>query len=381
MMDTEPLMADLADSRRAYGAGIILLALSLVVAFLTQNTYDTGDSLQHYLSSRYALAHPQLFFDTWAKPLFVLLTVGPAQAGFIGMLVFQCVVAAGSAHLAFRVAQQLRLPLPWLAVPFVYAAPDYFLMQFSGLTEPLFGLVLVAGVALAVRGRAGWSGAVLSWLPFVRAEGFILLAVWAVYLVASRQVRWLPLLGLGFAVYSLVGWAVLGELGWVFGRNAYRYKLASYGHGGWADFVTQLPGLLGWVLVVLFWVGLGRGLAAWVRPTLRRSPAHWPAELLLLYGSIVAYIGAHSTFWALGIFQSLGMTRVLAALTPLAAVVALSGLDVISRLGQTARGRRRLQLGLAVLVVLFPVTGLNHALRWQRDFRPAGRAGVEPARG
>ena len=256
-MNTEPLAVNLADVRRAYRAGGILLVLSAILAFCTQNTYDTGDSIQHYLSSRYALAHPRLFLDSWAKPLFVLLTVLPAQAGFVGMMLFQCSVAAVSAHLAFRVAQQLRLPLPWLAVPFTYAAPDYFLMQFSGLTEPLFGLVLVAGVALAVRGRAGWSAVVLSWLPFVRAEGFILLAVWAVYLIVRRQWRWLPLLAVGFGVYSLVGWAALGELGWVFGRNAYRYKLASYGHGGWADFVVKLPGLLGWVLVVLFWLGIG----------------------------------------------------------------------------------------------------------------------------
>ena len=373
MMDNGLLRADWADTRKAYFVGTVLLVVSVVLAFVTQNTYDTGDSIQHYLCSRYAPAHPYLFLDSWAKPLFVLLTVLPAQAGLIGLMLFQCMVAAVSAHLAFRVAVGLRLPLPWLAVLFTYAAPDYFLMQFSGLTEPLFGLVLVMGVALAVHGRVGWSAAVLSWLPFVRAEGFILLAVWAVYLIISRQVRWLPLLALGYVVYSLVGWAVLGELGWVFGRNAYRYKAESYGHGGWTDFVVQLPGLLGWVLVVLFWLGMARGAAAWVRPQWRRLSAQWPAELLLVYGSIVAYIAAHSTFWALGIFQSLGMTRVLAALTPLAAVVALSGLDVFSRLGGTeARNRQRVRLGMAAMALIYPLTGLNLGLRWQRDFGPQG---------
>jgi hypothetical protein len=371
-MTNEPLKLDSTDARLAYGVGAGLLMLSIVLAFITQSTYDTGDSIQHYLCSRYAPAHPLLFVDSWAKPLFVLLTVLPAQAGFVGMMLFQCVVAALSAHLAFRVAVQLRLPMPWLAVPFVYAQPDYFLMQFSGLTEPLFGLVLVASVALAVHRRGAWSAVVLSWLPFVRAEGFVLLAVWVVYVVASRQWRFLPLLGVGFVVYSLVGGAVLGELGWVFGRNAYRYKLASYGHGGWADFVTHLPGLLGWVLVVLFWGGLAWGLLAWLRPALRRNPLQWPAELLLVYGSIVAYIGAHSVFWALGIFQSLGMTRVLAALTPLAALVALSGLDALSRLGRQPQTQRRFRVGLAAVALVYPFTGLNHAVRWRRDFGPQG---------
>lgn len=94
-------------------------------------------------------------------------------------------------------------------------------MQSSGLTEPLFGLPLVTGVALAIQVRPGWSVAVLSWLSFVWAEGFLLVVVWAVYLLVIGQKCRLPLLALGFVVYSLVGWLVLGELGWVFSHNTY----------------------------------------------------------------------------------------------------------------------------------------------------------------
>lgn len=372
MANDEQLVADSADVRRAYGAGAILLILSCVLAFCTQNTYDTGDSVLHYLSSRYALAHPLLFLDSWAKPLFELLTVLPTQAGFVGMMLFQCGVVAVSAQLAFRVAQQLRLPLPWLAVPFTYAAPDYFLMQYSGLTEPLFGLVLVAGVALAVRGRVGWSAFVLSWLPFVRAEGFILLGVWGVYVAVRRQWRALPLLAVGFGVYSLIGWAALGDVNWVFGRNAYRNDYAGYGHGPWLHFITHLPGWLGWALLPVFVLGMVWGAVAWLRPVYRRCPAQWTAELLLVYGSIVAYIAGHSIFWALGIFKSYGMTRVLAALTPLAAVVALSGLNALSSVLRQPRARRRLQVAVAAAILVYPCTGLNLALRWRRDFGPQG---------
>ena len=372
MRNNEPLVADLADTRRAYWAGLVLLILSSALAFCTQNTYDTGDSIQHYLCSRYALMHPQLFLDSWAKPLFVLLTVLPAQAGFVGIMTFQCAVVAMSAHLAYRIAVQLQLPMPWLAVPLTYAAPDYFLMQFSGLTEPLFGLVLVAGVVLAVQERPGWSAAVISWLPFVRTEGFMLLVVWAVYLLVIKQKRWLPLLRLGFGVYSLVGWLVLGELGWVFGRNTYGNGQANYGHGEWLHFIKHLPGWLGWALLPLFVLGMAWGGMALLRPVWRRRPARWPAEFLLVYGSITAYIVAHSIFWALGIFKSFGMTRVLAALTPLAAVVALSGLDACAQLVKQPVARQRLRLGIAVVVLLYPFTGLNLALRWRRDFGPQG---------
>lgn len=94
------MQANLADTQRAYWVGLVFLILSSAPAFCTQNTYDTGDSIQHYLCSRYALAHPQLFLDSWAKPLFVLLFVLPAQAGFVGKMVLQCVLVIVSAHLA-----------------------------------------------------------------------------------------------------------------------------------------------------------------------------------------------------------------------------------------------------------------------------------------
>ena len=47
------------------------------------------------------------------------------------------------------------MPYTALAILCRYAAPGYFRTQFSGLTESLFGLVLVGGVALAVAGRRG----------------------------------------------------------------------------------------------------------------------------------------------------------------------------------------------------------------------------------
>ncbi|MFD1470811.1 hypothetical protein ACFQ48_21490 [Hymenobacter caeli] len=152
-----------------------LLGLSVAVAFRTKSTYDSGDSVQHYLFAHYAFAHPLNLLDSWAKPLFTLLAAGPAQAGFIGMKLFQCGVVAASVWCAFVVARALRLPAPELAVLFAYAMPGYFIIQFSGLTEPLFGLVLVAAVALAMADRPAWSAALVSWLPFVRSEGFILL--------------------------------------------------------------------------------------------------------------------------------------------------------------------------------------------------------------
>ena len=349
-----------------------------MVAFLTKGTYDSGDSIKHYLFARYAFQHPLNLLDSWAKPLFTLLAAGPAQAGFIGMKLFQCGVVAASAWCAYVVARALRLPMPELAILFAYAAPDYFIIQFSGLTEPLFGLVLVGAVALAFTNRPAWSAALISWLPFVRSEGFILIGIWVVYLAWRRQWRCLPLLVLGYVAYSAVGGVVLGDLGWVFARNPYG-TVSVYGHGDWNHFLVSLPGMLGWVLVVLAAVGGARMLRDCGRPERRLAPL-FSAELLLVYGSITVFVLAHTIFWAKGLFNSFGLTRVLTVTAPLFAVVALNGLSWLAGLGQSAGARRRIRLAGAVAVVAFLFTGARNAFRWQRDFgQPADQQVADDA--
>ncbi|TGE27067.1 hypothetical protein [Hymenobacter metallicola] len=350
---------------------LALFALSIVLAATTATTYDSGDSINHYLFSRYAFQHPSNFLDSWAKPLFVLLTAGPSQLGFLGIKLFNCVVVAAAAWLAYRVADRLRLPWPWLAVLFNYAAPDYFRIQFSGLTEPLFSLILVAGVWLAVSNRVGWSALLMSFLPFVRSEGFLLLGVWAVYLALSGQWRQLPKLLVGYVVYSLVGLLVYQDFLWVFTHNAYPYRAAQYGHGTLDHYFIQLPGVIGLVLFGLFWLGGVRQILLWLRPQLRSQPALFWAELFLIYGSVVVYCGAHILFWWKGIFASFGMVRVLNAMVPLFALIALHGLDGLASLFKSPQAQHRLRIFFTAAVVLFLFTGARTAFRWKRDFYAA----------
>lgn len=358
----------------------LLFGASVVVAFITKSTYDTGDSISHYLLAHFAPQHPENLLNAWAKPVFTLLATLPAQGGFLGMKLFQCVVVAASAWLAYRIAQGFRLAWPALAIVFCYAAPDYFRIQFSGLTEPLFGLILVGSVALAVADRPNWSTALISWLPFVRSEGTLLWGLWVLYLLWNRNWRALPLLMIGYAVYSLIGGLVLGDYAWLFTDNPYSLH-SQYGSGNWNQFVYHFPTLLGWPLTFLFVMGglymLRRTvvLAEWSRRLFR-------AELLLVYGSIVVFVAAHSAFWALGLFGSFGMTRVLTVLTPLAAVVSLSGLTWLSQAPVLRRGRRYV-LATATVVVACMVFSRDHGfttetgafighesnLHWRRDFQ------------
>ena len=370
----------LSDESIARLFSALFLCVSLLVAFLTKSTYDNGDSILHFLYSEYVPQHPENLLDAWAKPVFTLLSALPSQAGFMGMKFYQCVVAAVSARLAYVVARQLRLPWPALAILFCYAAPDYFRIQFSGLTEPTFGLVLVAGVALAVTGRPGWSAVVISLLPFVRSEGSLMLGIWLVYLVWNRSWRALPWLFFGYVTYSLVGGLVLGDFAWIFTHSPYSLH-SQYGHGEWGRFAESVPSWLGWPLTMLTVLGgvfVLRRLVIWHQWSLPL----FRAELILIFGTIVAFIFMQSAFWALGLFGSFGMTRVLTVLTPLCAVASLSGLAWLSQTGRSP-ATRRLILAAGMVVVAGMVFSNDHViltksgaavgtrgnLHWRRDFQ------------
>jgi len=376
------LRTSLRDPHNTTYLARVFLAIGVLVSvsfvFLTKNTYDSGDSILHYVFARFAPQHPLNLLDNWAKPLVTLLMAGPAQLGLRGVMLWQCALVGASAWLSYWVAERLRIPYAALAVLLCYTAPDYFRIQFSGLTEPLFGFLLIASVALLASGRAGWSAGLVSWLPFVRSEGFILLGLWVLCLAWQRQWRALPGLLLGYMVYSAIGGIVLGEPGWVFGRNSYP-TISPYGHGGWSTFAVALLYLMGWVMTVL--VVLGGAQLAWraTRQASWRNSA-FQIELLLVYGVVGTFLVAHTLFWALGLFGSAGMTRVLAVLPPLLAIIALRGLSCLLLLGRTALAQQRIALGVSGLAFGFLFTGLHMEMRWQRDFaQPGDLALIEQA--
>lgn len=368
-----------------------LFITSVVVALVSDNNYEWGDSITHYLYAHWAWQHPENFLNTWAKPLFTLLAAGPSYFGFQSLELFQCGIVAWSAWLAYTIARRLALPAPALAILFCYAAPDYFRIQFSGLTEPLFGLILVGAVSLALHGRYRWSAIVLSWLPLVRSEGIALWGLWVAFLAIERQWRALPWLALGMGLYSLVGGFFLDyNFAWLFTNSPYSFH-SQYGSGHWRHFIDHLPSLLGWVLTLLLALGIAFTVRRMARPAEWRQPL-FRGEILLLDGSIVLFTLVQSILWAYGLFGSFGMLRTMTVLVPLLVVVCLRGLASLSELASRQNARRWVLAAGTLLVVgmLFTrdigfrrfdgeLIGLNGNLHWRRDFLRPGDVQVSDA--
>lgn len=312
-----------------YALFVLLFVFFVVIALTAGSTYDTGDGVRHYLVSRYSWKHPALMLYSWGKPLFTLLGSPFAQFGMMGITVFNIGCGVFSAFICYRIALLLRLAYPWLATFFLCFMPCYFPTLNSGLTEPLFGLVLIASVYLVLLQRFTTAALLVSLLPYVRSEGYLLLPLFFIVLVYRKKYAQTLLMATGTLLYTVIGAFYYHDLFWLHTQNPYTGSNADmYGHGELFDFVLQYHPLFGTALSILLVLGCAALLARIFR---RRETAvittkNFNAEeTFLIFGSFLVYFIAHSVMWWKGWAGSLGLLRVIAGIAPCGALMCLRG--------------------------------------------------------
>ncbi len=335
---------------------LILLALAL----FSSGVYDPGDGVLHHLFARYAFAHPENFFDHWAKPLYTLLSAPFAVFGYNGSVVFNLFCLCGSGWFAWKIAERLKIPFAGLAAPLAIFAPIALPVGMSGLTEPLFAFVLSAGVYAAVRGRYGMAAIIISVLPFARTEGFFLAPLFGLFFLLKRDLVSTALLATGTILYSIAGYFVHHDLLWVIHQNPYRGAEAIYGHGTFWHFLSLNEFTWGWGLTLLLAGGILFYLfSKKLRVTITKQ------EAILVAGSFFVFLLLHSIFWWKGLFGSLGLHRVMAATMPVAAIIGLRGLQLIFLF--VRKYPARVAVAALVLAVQVFLTYRQHPLPLVRD--------------
>ncbi|MDB5280970.1 MAG: hypothetical protein JWO06_45 [Bacteroidota bacterium] len=349
------------------------LALTLMAAFWAaavflilraNGTCGEGDSIGHYQYARYAPIHPALFFHHWAKPLFVLLASPFAQLGFTGIKIFNVLASALTIFLTWQTALLLKIKRNALAVLFMILSPALITHSLSGLTEPLFALVLIASVFLYLKNKYILSILLISFLPFVRSEGLMICGVFALLLLIERRFFLVPLLAAGHVVYSVAGYKIHGTLFWVFTKIPYARLSSAYGKGTWGHFFVHLPQIIGIPLCGLLILGL---IALIISLVKRVSVLDNIREWLLIYGCFLVYFFAHVVFWGLGIFNSFGLMRVLIGILPLMCLIELRGFNLIDIFPSPKVKMAFLVIGLFCIIV-FPFAKSEYAWHYKRDF-------------
>ena len=341
----------------------LFFAIGCFVIFHYNGTGDTGDSITHYFYARYAPLHPELFFHHWAKPLFVLLASPFAQFGFDGIKFFNLLNATMTLWLTYKLAKQLQFPNPIVAILILATCSGYFTLTFSGLTEHLFALLWVFAVLQVVQERYILGSLIVSFLPFVRSEGLLMLGVVGLFLLLKKQWKTIPLLTVGHIVYGLAGATVHGSVFWIFTKIPYA-NMSAYvdDKAHLFDFVeklyyfTGIPQFSLWVLGIVALIFL-----------MKKRPPQYKSTLTLIYGSFFALFIAHSLFWYYGIFLSMGLSRVLNAVMPMFALIGLCGFNFIQTLLRNKQVKMVVNSLLISMLLIFPLTSNPAAIRPKKN--------------
>ncbi len=341
----------------------IYAIISSFTIYFFDGTGDAGDSINHYLYAKYAPQHPELFFNHWAKPLYVFLVSPFAQFGFIGVKIFNAIVSFFTLFFTFKSIQKLHINNPIIGAIILLFSPLFFVLTFSGLTEPLFALFISIGLYTLLSDRYILSCLFISFLPFIRSEGLIIIAIFSLYLLLKKQWRFIPLLLVGHVVYMISGYFVYEDFFWVFNKIPYARLSSTYGNGELFHFVKQLIYVVGVPIYILFWFGVVSVIWNSIKKRLSLD-----LQILVFLGFFSFFI-AHTLFWYFGIFNSMGLKRVLIGVAPLLSIIALIGFNFITDdLFKSKRTPKLILQGLLILyILLFPFTSNHAAINFERD--------------
>ncbi len=294
---------------------VISLAFYIVANLIIKANVGDADSYMHYIIARYSFSYPELLLDHWGKPIYTLLSAPFAQLGYKAHGFYNILMSAISAASVYAFLKKDRPQLAFAGWFFLLFFPVFLTVSGQSLTEITFATLFIGGVTLLKYDRI-WIGAfVLSFLPVARTEGFFLMPLFAAWFVYRKHYLKLLGLGLGVAIYSIIGYFVFHDLFWLINKNPYTGAADLYGKGDWYRFIVLSDETFGKAGLALATIGSFLLLFRF-----RKSADHADAFLLIAL-PFFCYFGLHSYLWWSGKGGSMGLTRVMAAIAPAAGVL------------------------------------------------------------
>lgn len=343
------------DNRRIFyflAAACILIA---TLVALSTGAHQGGDTYQHFMIAKWAFKHPYLFLDHWGKPFFTALFAPISQLGYTAAKLFNTFLGFTAAWYTFQTAKHLGHRIAWPSAMMMLCAPIYFVHLNSAMTEILFSTVIIISIYFILKEK-WWQGAlILSFLPFVRTEGFVLIPFISLWFL--RYKKWVPflLLGSGTILYSILGYFFyFHDLLWVFHKNPYEVNVDFYGSGNWHHFISTNYITWGVPMFIALCAGFYWLMRTWKRH-MGKLEQSIREELWLIVLPSMVFLLFHSLAWWLGKLASVGEIRVLASVMPLYAIVANRGLNWMNeRFKENRKKAIRFQTFFYILILVMP---------------------------
>ena len=241
---------------------------------------DAGDGLEHFFIAQNVWTNPLALLNHWGKPLFTLLAAPWAYFGYTAFVVFNILVYFSTLWVAYLISEKLAFKshLILLFPLGLLTSMDYTANILGGMTEVLFGFLVLLSGLLILQKRLFWFAILISLAPFVRSEGQILLPLAILVLAYHKQWRALPFLLFGFLVYAVIGFFALGDFWWYFTQNPYRGAEEIYGSGSWTHYFDYWYVHLGVFGLLIFFVALSFFIVEIIRKKIKER-----RTLLILY--------------------------------------------------------------------------------------------------
>lgn len=338
---------------------ILSLAVWTIISFLSEGNPMGAEAYQHYMYSRYSIQHPELLLHHWAKPVYTLLSAPLSQFGFQGAKFFSILTGLLTAWFTWRVAILAKLNYRPLVIFFVIFTPYYALLMISSMTETLFSFFLILSIYLYLKDHAISAATVVSFIPFVRSEGWAIILAFLVVMMLNKKWKALPFLLTGLLIYSTIGAWYFGDFFWVFTQSPYNPGgVEFYGKGELLFYFVKSDIIFGHLLQVLILVGTLFFILKYVKGIINKNnTAPYSTELLLLIpGIFFGFIFMQSYMWYKGMMGVYGSYRFIVCIVPLGALLALYAVNTIP---PTLFKRKWMQLGMmsifgaAVIVITF----------------------------
>lgn len=319
-------LSDISERRLMYALIAVILIIDMAILVLSNGYSGSSYSVMHYQFARWAFTNPENLLNSWANPLFTLLAAPFALLGFKSLQLMNIILGILSGYFAYRVAKELKMKAPLLALVICSFTPVFMITFYGGTTEVMFAFVAILGTFLLIKDKFLAGALVISLLPLIRLDGLILLPVYAIYFIRWRKTKFLPLLLSASVFYSLIGMLFGKDLFWLF-DGVKIWSDSIFGHGTFYQFILRSPGFFGIPNEIFFVTGLVAGLWLYIR-----ERKEYSQEFVLVVLPFVIYFLAHSFAWWQGIGNSQGLSRYMAAIVPFMAVMATRGLYLFAKM-------------------------------------------------
>lgn len=300
-------------------AGIIYVLLVV----LANGVNGGADTFTHYQMSRYSWIHHDLLLNQWGKPVFTVLFSPIAQLGLQAIIWTNLALIFFEAFLVLKIANQLDLKRSWLAPLLFLTCPVVFDNAVSSLTEIICALFLILFIHWSLRGKFFLGALVLSFMPFARSEGFVILGVAAMFFFFTRRWKFIPILSVGSIILDLIGYCYTGIPLWIFDSNPYvNTEITSYGSGSFFHFFIWAIPVFGIGFLFLLkstWLNahtiMNRLTVDWKTAAVSEDSKNFILRHQVMFwivlGSFWGYFMAHTVLWWQGMWASLGLLRVM----------------------------------------------------------------------